>query len=103
MWDCLKLSTEDLPEKERKVFNQIQQLPKENKRVLWMLILLSNKDHICIINKLTNEKEIDALREQNLISINRAYHHSLKTSIFVLRRTPHLMKKLQQIATKIKI
>ncbi|RKL68831.1 hypothetical protein CR203_01960 [Salipaludibacillus neizhouensis] len=96
----MKLDAEDLPEKERHVFEQMKQLSPANKRVLWTLIKISNKDHICLINKEYRPKEMNVLMKEHLISINHAYLHSRKTSIFVLRRTPHLMKKLQQIATE---
>lgn len=92
----MKLTTEDLPLEERQEFESIQRLSEENKRVLWMLIKLSNKDHICIVNNLT--EEIRALINLHFVSINPTYKHRSKTSLFVLRKTPHLMKKLQQLA-----
>jgi len=89
----MKLTVDDLPEKERNTYQIIQHLPLYEKRVLWKLIRLANKDHICIIDSLT--PTINILIEKQLVSINSSFKARNKISLFILRRSPFLMKKLQ--------
>ncbi|WP_416151196.1 hypothetical protein ACM26V_09585 [Salipaludibacillus sp. HK11] len=89
----MKLTVDDLPEKEREIYYVIQNLPILEKRVLWKLIRLSNKDHICLVDHLT--PSIHTLINKQLVSINNTYKSRTKTSLFILRRSPFLMKKLQ--------
>lgn len=89
----MKVTVDDLPEKERDIYLMIQGLPLQEKRILWKLIRLSNKDHICIIDSLT--PTIHTLIEKQLVTKNKSFKHKHKTSLFILRRSPFLMKKLQ--------
>ncbi|WP_280769194.1 hypothetical protein [Salipaludibacillus daqingensis] len=91
----MKLTVDDLPIKERKTYLMIQDLPIHEKRVLWKLIRLSNKDHICVIDSLT--PTVHVLIEKQLITLNKSFKQPNKISLFVLRKTPFLMKKLQVI------
>ncbi|MCR6107266.1 hypothetical protein HXA34_13255 [Salipaludibacillus agaradhaerens] len=91
----MKIRAEDLPEKERALFLSIQTLPRHEKQTLWSLIRLSNKDHICIVPRLT--PEIQQLIQKGLVTINPSFHIQSKISLFILRKTPFLMKKLQTI------
>lgn len=94
----MKLSVEDLPEKERSVFLTIQQLPQADKKILWKLIRCSNKDHICIVKRLT--PSVKRLTAKELVTVNPSYKNVSGTSLFVLRKAPFLMKKLQVIGQK---
>lgn len=89
----MRLTVDDLPEKERNTYHMIQHLPIHEKRVLWKLIRSANKDHICIIDSLS--PTIHTLIEKQLVSVNRSFKKRNKTSLFILRRSPFLMKKLQ--------
>jgi hypothetical protein len=91
----VKIRAEDLPEKERALFLSIQTLPRHEKQTLWSLIRLSNKDHICVAPRLT--PEIHQLIKKGLITINPSFQARNKISLFILRKTPFLMKKLQAI------
>ncbi|PYZ93421.1 hypothetical protein CR194_09600 [Salipaludibacillus keqinensis] len=91
----MKLEAADLPEKERDTFLFIQHLPTQEKKTLWKLIRGSNKDHICMVNRLT--PSVHALITQGLVTINKSYKQKNQISLFILRKTPHLMKKLQDL------
>ncbi|MFC4735390.1 hypothetical protein ACFO4L_02220 [Bacillus daqingensis] len=94
----MKLTEEQLPESERPVWRKLQQLERREKQILWRLIQHSSKDHLCIVQNVT--PAVNELEEQGLIQRNPAYQSRNGTSYYVLRRTPHLMKKLQTAAIR---
>jgi hypothetical protein len=91
----MKIEAGDLPVNEQETFYYLKNLPKNEKQTLWILIRKSNKDHICVIEHIT--PAIRSLIAKKLISVNKSFRHSSKTSLFILRQTPHLMKKLQEL------
>ncbi|NJP38933.1 hypothetical protein [Alkalicoccus luteus] len=94
----MKLTEEQLPEKERPVWRKLQQLENREKQTLWLLIQHSSKDHLCIVQHIT--PAVQALEQHGLIQANPAYQGKTGISFYVLRNTPHLMKKLQSAAIR---
>jgi hypothetical protein len=92
----LKLSPEDLPREEQEVWKTLRSLPLSEKKTLWRLIQLSNKDHLCCTYIRTSA--MLRLEEKGLIIKNSVYRGREGYSYYIMRNAPHLMKKLQAAA-----
>ncbi|TVP83845.1 MAG: hypothetical protein EA344_08345 [Alkalicoccus sp.] len=89
----MKLSSEDLPREEQVLWKALRSLPFPEKKTLWRLIQLSNKDHLCFTNVRTSA--MLRLEEKGLIIKNSVYQGREGYSYYIMRNAPHLMKKLQ--------
>gem|GEM_PF-5667227 len=92
----MKLSSEDLPREEQVVWRTLRSLPFSEKKTLWRLIQLSNKDHLCFTALQT--ASMLRLEEKGLIIKNSVYRGREGYSYYIMRNAPHLMKKLQAAA-----
>ncbi|WP_147805299.1 hypothetical protein [Alkalicoccus halolimnae] len=94
----MKLTAEDLPASERKIWEKVRTLPEHEKKTLWQMIKHTNKDHLCLVQVVTTHAA--SLEEKGLLVKNNAYRGKKGQSYYVLRTAPHLMKKLQGYANR---
>ncbi|WP_035662816.1 hypothetical protein [Halalkalibacter akibai] len=91
----MKIDISYLPKRDQDVYQQLTELPLNEKKLLWMLIKNSNKDHTSMYHMLN--KEIRSLIEKEMITKNDLYVDKKRNrySFFVLQSAPYLMRYLR--------
>ncbi|WP_156288982.1 hypothetical protein [Oceanobacillus salinisoli] len=88
-----------IPDEEKKTYDTLSALPKNEKRLIWQLIRESNIEGITMYKR--NPKTLNYLRSQGLIAINPLYKSSNhEVSVFVLRNSPYLQRLLRKMARR---
>ncbi|MGM7721281.1 hypothetical protein [Metabacillus sp. Hm71] len=83
----------ELPDHEKRIYQQITKLKKPEKQMLWHLIKKTNIGGIALYPKI--EKEMIPLIKQKFIAINEIYQGE-GFSFFILQKAPYLLRQLKK-------
>ncbi|WP_338789242.1 hypothetical protein [Metabacillus sp. FJAT-53654] len=90
----MKLNLVELPDHEKKIYEQIKKLSNPEKQMLWFLIKKTNIEGIALNPKI--EKEMISLIKQEFIAINEIYKGE-GFSFFILQKAPYLLRQLKKL------
>ncbi|MRH44525.1 hypothetical protein GH741_17920 [Aquibacillus halophilus] len=89
-----KVILNEIPKEEVSTWELIKNLPTPQKKLLWYLIIESNKDGTTIYSH--DKNNLLFLMDKGLIRLNTFFKSTTKVSVFVLRDTPYLMRALSR-------
>jgi hypothetical protein len=92
--ELVKINISELPDREKKIYEQITKLSKPEKQMLWYLIKKTNIEGIALNPKI--EKEMILLIKQGFIAINEIYKGE-GFSFFILQKAPYLLRQLKKL------
>ncbi|OZM56938.1 hypothetical protein CIB95_09210 [Lottiidibacillus patelloidae] len=84
----------NIPSKEMQTWVHMKQLPTLQKKLLWHLIKISNKDNIALYQGV--KQDLVGLIEKKLV-IDNPIKMRMGISVFVLPYTPYLMRELKSL------
>ncbi|OAS87491.1 MULTISPECIES: hypothetical protein [Metabacillus] len=90
----MELNLVELPDHEKKIYEQIKKLSNPEKQMLWYLIKKTNIEGIALNPKI--EKEMISLIKQEFIVINEIYKGE-GFSFFILQKAPYLLRQLKKL------
>jgi hypothetical protein len=89
----------NIPTNEKKVWHSIQQLPHNQKKLLWQLIKTATKDNIALYQG--KKQDLRLLLQMGFIVENLMFPSKrLGVSLFVLPNSPYLMRELKALRTR---
>jgi hypothetical protein len=91
--ELVKINISELPDREKKIYEQITKLSNPEKQMLWYLIKQTNIEGIALYPKI--EKEMISLIKQEFIAINEIYKGE-GFSFFILQKAPYLLRQLKK-------
>ncbi|KKI93058.1 hypothetical protein WQ54_05995 [Bacillus sp. SA1-12] len=90
----MKVNLLELPDREKRIFDQITKLKIREKQMLWYLIKKTNIEGIALYPMI--EKEMIPLIKQEFIAINEIYEGE-GFSFFILQKAPYLLRQLKKL------